>query len=119
MSLALAAPPLARADDLRAQLSQAVSLFYIGHRLGHPGRTERWLRARVDWLTSHYDFPAPLPAPRASERRYSRRAVDAWFDRRLPPGAASANGDCTAMAAILDARAANLHQLGEQRGIVA
>lgn len=110
MSLALAAPPLARADDLRAALNAAVSLFYIGHRLGHSGRSERWLRQRVDWLTEHVSFPAPLPSPRATERRYSRRAVDAWFESRLPPGAAG--GDASPMAALLDARAANLHLLG-------
>lgn len=106
-------PPMADAAQLRRAMSEGVTLFYIGHRLGHAGRTERWLRGRVDWLTQHANFPAPLPSPKATERRYSRRAVDEWFDARLPPSSPSVLGDESPMAAILDARAAGLHLMGE------
>ena len=112
MSLALVLPAPARADELRRELSAGVTLFYIGLRLGHTGRSEKWLRTRIEWLTQQANFPAPLPSPKPKERRYSRRAVDQWFDDRLPPGALSSGGNPGAMAALLDARAANLHLIG-------
>ncbi|MCU0892456.1 MAG: hypothetical protein MUE77_12120 [Sandarakinorhabdus sp.] len=104
--------PAPRAQLLRADLAAGVGLSYIAHRLGQNGRSDRWLRSRVDWLTQNAGFPAPLPSPKVNERRYAKRAVDAWFEGQ--GGApASAAADLSPWAATLDARAAGLDQLGE------
>lgn len=95
-----------------------VGLFYIGHRLGRTVASEKWLRARVDWLIANHGFPPPLPSPRKNERIFSRRAVDAWFDGQLNgPGGSEVTisvgpaPDPNLWATVLDARAAGLDRL--------
>ncbi|MFZ4687878.1 MAG: hypothetical protein ACOYLS_01440 [Polymorphobacter sp.] len=95
---------------LRDRLKGAVGIHYIGHRLGQATHSERWLRARIDWLVENKGFPRHLPSPRVNERIYSARAVDAWFDSWY--GEADHAGidaaDRKDYATLLDARAAQL-----------
>lgn len=99
-----------REAQLRQRMKAAVGIHYIGHRLGQAAHSERWLRARIDWLVANKGFPHHLPSPRPNERVYNARAVDAWFDNQ--PGAVAVATvdavDRTAWATILDARAAQL-----------
>lgn len=101
---------LDRGTLIRDRLKGAVGIHYIGHRLGQATHSERWLRRRIDWLTANAGFPCHLPSPKANERIYSARAVDAWFDAQLGTDDALRieAADRTAHATILDARASNL-----------
>lgn len=95
---------------LRNRMKTAVGIHYIGHRLGQAAHSERWLRARIDWLVETQGFPHHLPSPKPNERVYNAAAVDAWFDNQ--PGAVAAATvqavDRKAWATVLDARAASL-----------
>jgi hypothetical protein len=95
---------------MRDRLRLAVGLHYIAHRLGQAGRTERWLRGRIDWLVANAGFPSHLPSPKPNERVYNARAVDAWFDGQLGSAdhARINAADRTVWQTVLDARAASI-----------
>jgi len=100
----------------------SVGLFYIAGRLGHRGRTERWLASYLEQLIANDGFPPPLPLYRGvgklarkvdtitGSTRWTRAGVDAWFDGFLPPALAVAADERAALehAATLDARAAEM-----------
>lgn len=65
---------------------QAVSMAYVAHRLGIEARTEATQRRHVLDLVANHQFPESLPGRTGCRSlRWDRRAVDAWFDDRLPP----------------------------------
>jgi len=87
----------------------------IAARLGEPTRPARWQARLIAMLIADQDFPQPLPLmigrrlitdahPRS---KWSRVAVDQWFDDRIAPDTA-ARIDRAAQAAAagdMDARA--------------
>jgi hypothetical protein len=99
-----------RETTLRDRLKGAVGIHYIAHRLGQAGRSERWLRGRIDWLVANASFPHHLPSPKVNERIYNARAVDAWFDNQLgtTDHARIEAHERGVWATILDARAAGI-----------
>lgn len=81
---------------------------YIAARLGVSMST---VRARVEWLIDHHNFPQPLPAPDVARKpRWLRPAVDAWFDGLVPADLAAASRGATlrGASAELDRRAAQM-----------
>ena len=87
----------------------------IARRLGQQDHTPRWHARFVSRLVETQQFPQPFPTmigerlitethPRS---RWSRVAVDAWFDDRLPPDAGAALDRAAEAEAVrnMDARA--------------
>jgi hypothetical protein len=106
-------------DDLRVEQQGGVSLWYIATRAGVSDRSENWLLNYVRLLIANESFPRPLPyfGLNAKKRRgvtlhsrWTRTAVDAWFDGFLPPQLVTVANDraATRDAHLLDARAGEL-----------
>lgn len=118
----LAPPPLRMAGQL-----PTYGLFDVARRLGARGEVQALVR-QLRVLIRIERFPAPLPGVRGTATltgeaavrataRWDRRAVDAWFDGLLPPGAREALLDTAEReaAAALDANAGQLDQLLARR----
>lgn len=101
----------------------------ICEQLGLFGRSLQYRQEYIRTMVRTAGFPSPLPAFNRSARtmtegaeavtpkaNWQRAAVDAWFDRRLPPGARSADVAQGAIAEDLDDRADNINALITARG---
>lgn len=106
-------------DDLRAEQQGGVSLWYVATRAGVSDKSGNWVLNYVRLLIANEGFPAALPYFGLNEQRrqgvglhsrWSRLAVDTWFDGFLPPQLVSVAEDRNAArdAHILDARAGEL-----------
>jgi hypothetical protein len=106
-------------DDLRPEQQGGVSLWYIATRAGVSERSGDWVLNYVRLLVANEAFPRPLPYYGLNEKkrsgitlhsRWSRVAVDAWFDGFLPPHLVTVADDRRAAndAHLLDQRAGEL-----------
>jgi hypothetical protein len=106
-------------DDLRAEAKGGVSLWYIATRAGVSDKSENWILNYVRLLVVNEQFPKPLPCFGLNEKRraeigrhsrWSRCAVDAWFDGFIPPHLVTVANDRNVGrdALVLDSRAAEL-----------
>lgn len=101
----------------------------ICDQLGLFQRSLQYRQAYIRTMVDKAGFPEPLPALNRSagelttgadavtpKANWQRAAVDAWFDRRLPPGARAADQSHDATADQLDERAGNINDLIAARG---
>lgn len=106
-------------DDQRPDQQGGVSLWYIATRAGVSDKSGNWVLNYVRLLIANENFPKPLPyfglnAERRQgvglHNRWSRLAVDCWFDGFLPPQLVSVADDRNTArdALVLDARAHEL-----------
>lgn len=119
-NVAVLPTPLARAAAAAAnpRNRDTCGIYDIAGRLGQASRRPAYLCRTIDALIEAKGFPEPFPLLKGAklstaahaDSRWSRAAVDAWFDNALPP---SARGlvDKVERQAVSSRLSANLHDL--------